>query len=347
MAFFLSPVINEQQFDANGDPRAGALITTYLAGTLTPVTTYKTSTGTAHSNPIQLDSSGNYPNGTQLWLQGGLIYKFVITDSDGANSRTYDDITGVGDDLSGIDQWVLYGAAPTYISATSFSVVGDQTNTFQARRRLKSTNSGGTTYSTIFTAVFSAGITTVTVINTSGVLDAGLSAVSYGLLSAVNPSIPVMAFAPMQSFTGSTVTFSAIPAGVKRITVQISGMSSSGTNTPGLQIGSSAGLVTSGYLGTSTNQVAGGVSVGVTFGSTFGLSGTSTAAAVVHGTVTLTLMDIATNLWACGISLGRSDTAISITGGGTRALPGTLDRFAITVGGDTFDAGTVSALYEF
>lgn len=206
MAFFLSPVLNDQQFDANGEPRAGALISTYLAGTLTATTTYKTSTGTAHTNPIQLDSSGNYPNGTQLWLQGGFAYKFVITDSTGANSRTYDNITGVGDDLSGIDQWVLYGAAPTYISATSFSLVGDQTNTFQINRRLKSSNSGGTVYSTVYTAVFAAGITTITVTNTSGVLDSGLSAVNYGFLSADNQSIPAVSEA-VSLQAGTTYTY--------------------------------------------------------------------------------------------------------------------------------------------
>lgn len=190
MAFFLSPVLNEQQFDANGEPRAGALISTYLAGTLTAATTYKTSTGTAQTNPIQLDSSGNYPNGTQLWLLGGFAYKFVITDSDGANSRTYDNISGVGDNASTADEWVVYSAAPTYISATSFSLAGDETNIFQIGRRLKSTNSGGTVYSTVSDSSFAAGVTTVTVINTSGVLDSGLSQVSYGLLSAINPSTP-------------------------------------------------------------------------------------------------------------------------------------------------------------
>jgi hypothetical protein len=190
MAYFLSPILNEQQFDANGEPRAGALISTYLAGTLTAATTYKTSTGTAQTNPIQLDSSGNYPNGTQLWLLGGFAYKFVITDSDGANSRTYDNISGVGDNASTADEWVVYSAAPTYISATSFSLAGDQTNIFQIGRRLKSTNSGGTVYSTVSDSSFAAGVTTVTVINTSGVLDSGLSQVSYGLLSAINPSTP-------------------------------------------------------------------------------------------------------------------------------------------------------------
>jgi microcystin-dependent protein len=52
-------------------------------------------------------------------------------------------------------------------------------------------NSGGTIYSTIVSSVFGA-LTTVTVINDSGVLDSGLSAVAYGLLNAANPSSPYL-----------------------------------------------------------------------------------------------------------------------------------------------------------
>lgn len=235
MAFFLSPVLNEQQFDANGDPRAGALISTYLAGTLTAVTTYKTSTGTNQSNPIQLDSSGNYPNGTQLWLLGGFTYKFVITDSDGANSRTYDNITGVGDTNATPDQFPYITGTPTYINATSFSLVGDQTNDAQIQRRIRSLNNGGTIYSTITNSVFAAGITTVTVVNDSGVLDAGLSQVNYALLTPLNPSVPTtyaksgansditslsgFAAVTVQTFT-SDGTYTK-PAGVRNIVVEV------------------------------------------------------------------------------------------------------------------------------
>lgn len=191
MAYFLSPVLNEQQFDANGDPLAGGQIYTYLAGTTTPVTTYKTSTGTAQTNPIVLDSSGNYPTGTQLWLDGGFSYKFVIQNSLGATLRTIDNITGVNDANLTPDEWTPYtSSAFTYLSATSFSVVGDQTNIFQVDRRVRTQNTGGLIYSTIFTSIYSAPNTTITLVNDSGVLDAGLSAVSYALLSSINPSLP-------------------------------------------------------------------------------------------------------------------------------------------------------------
>lgn len=191
MSYFLSPVLNEMQFDANGDPLAGGFIYTYLAGTTTPVTTYKTSTGTAHTNPIVLDSAGYYPTGTQLWLEGGKTYKFVVQDSLGATLRTIDNITGANDTNLAPDEWVQYtSTAFTYLSATSFSVAGDQTNIFQVGRRVKTMNTGGLAYSTILTSIYGAPNTTVTLSNDSTPLDSGLSAVSYGILAADNPSYP-------------------------------------------------------------------------------------------------------------------------------------------------------------
>lgn len=191
MAFYLSPVLNEQQFDANGNPLAGGLIYTYLAGTTTPVTTYKTSTGTAQTNPIALDASGNYPTGTQLWLDGGKSYKFVIQTSTGVTIRTIDNISPINDVIATPDEWVQYTASAfTYLSATSFSIVGDQTNLFQPGRRVRTTNTGGTVYSTIATATYLAPSTTITLTNDSGSLDSGLSEVYYSILAFNNPSLP-------------------------------------------------------------------------------------------------------------------------------------------------------------
>lgn len=192
MAFYLAPIGNEQQVDANGDPVVGGKIYTYLAGTTTPAPTYTDDTGgTPQANPIILNSLG-IP-ASPIWLQGGQAYKFAFTDSNDVQTRpTVDDITGINDPAfaSTADQWVVYPAAPTFLSATSFSLVGDQTNIFQVSRRLRTINTGGTTYSTVESAVFGGGNTTVTVKNTSGVLDSGLSQVSYGLLSSDNSSIP-------------------------------------------------------------------------------------------------------------------------------------------------------------
>ncbi|QIM51629.1 hypothetical protein [Hydrogenophaga crocea] len=192
MPLFLSPVCNGQIFDANGDPLTGGKIETYLAGSSTPAATYVDDTGsTPQSNPIILNSLG-YPTLGPIWLTGGVSYKFVIKDASNVTLRTIDDISGVNDASVSQSEWVASGFTPTYISATSFSVPGDQTAILQINRRLRTTNTSGFVYSTISNSVFAAGSTTVTVSNDSATLDPGLTVVEYGLLGAKNPSIPTL-----------------------------------------------------------------------------------------------------------------------------------------------------------
>lgn len=192
---FLSPIGNDAPFvDSNGDPLNGGLLYTHTAGSSTPETTYTTSTGNvANANPIELLPSG-YPgsngNVLEIWLTSGVSYKFTLKTAAGVTLWTRDNISGVNDATSSSSQWET-GPAPTYISATSFSLAGDQTSTFTVGRRLKTTNSGGTIYSTILSSAFGA-VTTVVVQNDSGTLDSGLSAVSYGLISVQNTSEPAI-----------------------------------------------------------------------------------------------------------------------------------------------------------
>ncbi|MDR7094159.1 hypothetical protein [Hydrogenophaga laconesensis] len=190
MPLYLSPVCNGQTFDANGDPLTGGQIEIYLAGSSTPAATFTDDTGsTPQSNPIILNSLG-YPTLGSIWLTGGLSYKFIIKNSLGVTLRTIDDISGINDASVSQSEWVESGFTPTYISATSFSVPGDQTMILQINRRVRTTNTSGLVYSTISNSVFAAGITTVTLTNDSTTLDAGLSLVAYALLAADPLSVP-------------------------------------------------------------------------------------------------------------------------------------------------------------
>ena len=192
MANFLAPIINGQQFDANGDPLNSGEIYVYLAGSSTPATTYTTQAGgTPNTFPIDLNTLGVNEDG-EIWLIGGAAYKFVIKDSAGVTLRTLDNMSGINDSAITTDQWIVYQGTPTYVSATSFTVAGDQTQTFQIGRRLKSTNTGGTIYSTITGSAYSSPNTTVTVVNDSGVLDSGISQVSYGIISVLDSSLAVL-----------------------------------------------------------------------------------------------------------------------------------------------------------
>lgn len=192
MAVKVSPFGPKPQFvDSSGNPMVGAKLFFYAAGSSTKQNTYTSYTGnTANSNPITLDSRGEPPN--EIWFTEGLVYKALLTtasdDPPTSSIWTIDQISGINDATVTADQWIA-GPTPTYVSGTSFTLVGDQTATFHVGRRLKTSNTGGTIYSLITNSVFGA-VTTVTVENDSGVLDSGLSAVSYGVLSQTNPSIP-------------------------------------------------------------------------------------------------------------------------------------------------------------
>jgi hypothetical protein len=190
------PLLTEKQtfWTSAGAIASGYKLFIYLAGTTTKATTYQETTGTANTNPVVLNSRGEVPYG--VYVAAGSTYKLVLapsTDSDPpvAPVWTRDNLSATNDTTVTVDQWQASGFTPTYVSATSFTVTGDRTSTFQVGRRVKSTNTGGTIYSTIRTSAYSS-VTTVTVINDSGTLDSGLSSVSVGLLTSTNPSAPIL-----------------------------------------------------------------------------------------------------------------------------------------------------------
>lgn len=87
MSFELFPVV--QWFDNNGNPLAGGLISTFLAGTTTPQATFTDVTGgTPNANPVVLDSAGR----AQIWF-GPASYKLVLKTSAGVTLMTIDNVT--------------------------------------------------------------------------------------------------------------------------------------------------------------------------------------------------------------------------------------------------------------
>ncbi|MGJ7613938.1 MULTISPECIES: hypothetical protein [unclassified Variovorax] len=194
MAQFLAPIINDQQEDSNGSPLSGGTIEVYLAGTSTPATTYNDKDGAAgHQNtwPIVLNTLGVNNQGA-VWLTGGQAYKFVIKNSLGILQRggpQLDNISGINDSSTSVDQWVAFAGTPTFVSATSFTVPGDQTQIFAFGTRVKTVNTSGIVYGTVARSVYTS-LTTVTIVPDGGSLDSGLSSVSVGLITPVNPSLP-------------------------------------------------------------------------------------------------------------------------------------------------------------
>lgn len=195
-SFFLAPDPIQSTFFIPGGavPGNGAQLFVYVAGSVsTPTTVYKDNAGgTAWSNPIVLDSGGNLPNGGVVWIPAGVSIKAVWAPSNDTNPpaspyRTIDNISGINDTTASQTEWIA-GPTPTFVSASQFTLVGDQTTNFTKGRRLKFTVTAGTVYGTITSSTFGA-LTTVNVAFASGALDSGLSAVSYSLIAPDNPSI--------------------------------------------------------------------------------------------------------------------------------------------------------------
>jgi hypothetical protein len=147
--------------------------------------------------------------------------------------------------------------------------------------------------------------------------------------------------------SGTEHDFTGIPAGTRKITMGLAGVSTDGTTPLLVQIGDSGGFETTGY-NSSGCSASDGASWNVTVDTTgFRLQDSSVAASTLHGELTLTLVDSSTNTWVAKYNGARS-TAVFDLGAGSKALSGELTQIRLTTvgGAGTFDAGSVNILYE-
>jgi hypothetical protein len=149
------------------------------------------------------------------------------------------------------------------------------------------------------------------------------------------------------STSGTSIDFTSIPSGVKRITVMFSGVSTSGISNIIFQIGTSGGIQTTGYAGAGTILTTSSSVFAASFTTGFGYR-TENATATYSGATQITLCDSTNGIWVASGTLGSTTLVSGYTTGGTKTLSGTLDRVRITTvnGTDTFDAGSINILYE-
>ena len=127
-----------QFLDSNGAPLSGGLLYSYLSGTSTPATTYTVRAGTTNNtNPIVLDAAGRTPS--EIWLDGGVLYKFVLKSSTYVQIGTYDSIPAINDTTSISNLITVAGtnaltglATPTlggYAAGAQYSFIAQNNNT--------------------------------------------------------------------------------------------------------------------------------------------------------------------------------------------------------------------------
>lgn len=156
----------------------------------------------------------------------------------------------------------------------------------------------------------------------------------------------LLTLATVQNTTsGTVIDFTNIPAWVKRITVMFAGVSTNGTSSMMVQIGSGS-IDTSTYLGSSTSLGAAAIATSsLSTGFAF-IDQTSSAADARSGQ--LTLATLGSNIWTANGMIAKNASNYGVTCCGVKTLAGTLDRLRITTvnGTDTFDAGSVNIMYE-
>ena len=149
------------------------------------------------------------------------------------------------------------------------------------------------------------------------------------------------------STSGTSVDFTSIPSWVKRITVMFVGVSTSGTSTIQIQLGTgSTTYTTSGYLGSSMGMANGSGNAGESNSTGLKVAANIVASNVFHGQIVLS--NQTSNTWTEFGILGQSDVSRTNWSGGSIALAAVLTAVRITTvnGTDTFDAGSINILYE-
>jgi hypothetical protein len=140
--------------------------------------------------------------------------------------------------------------------------------------------------------------------------------------------------------SGTSIPFTNIPSWVKRITVMLSAVSTSGSNNLLVRIGDSGGIETTSYA--SCAQLGAGAATDTTG---FIITRTILSTSTTSGMVVLTNID--GNTWT--MSANIFETAGSTTSSaGVKTLSDVLTQLSLTNVNsvDTFDAGSINIMYE-
>ena len=179
----------------------------------------------------------------------------------------------------------------------------------------------------------------------------GVNQVQDGVLTpedintSVNPAVQkIMTFTPI-SVTGTSVDFTGLPSWAKEITLMLDGVSTSGTSSVLIQLGTSEGIQNTGYTGASSVTSNAVNTAQFSAGFIINMS-TEAATGVRRGFITF--VNFNGNIWVGFGVFARSDTALTSTVAGSVTLSAVLDRVRLTTvnGTDTFDLGSIGLLVK-
>jgi hypothetical protein len=164
----------------------------------------------------------------------------------------------------------------------------------------------------------------------------GSGALSWQTVSASN-----LTRVTTQSATGSSITFGSLPSTVRKITILLNNVGTSGTDNLLILVGTSGGLITTGY--TSRSQFADASSTGGSTATNGFLHIQSSGSVESAGAIEL--FNITGNIW---VQKGITSTASALLfSAGLVDAGAQVTQVSIQfTGANTFDAGSFGLFYE-
>lgn len=162
-----------------------------------------------------------------------------------------------------------------------------------------------------------------------------------GIATNIYPLVPG---AVQASTSGSSIDYTGIPSWVRRIIVTGANVSFAAAGASRIRIGTSAGLVTTGYVGGTINVSGSNTTAIQTISD--GFLGAVTTAAASTASFVATLIYQGNDLWICSVQSFRLADGFGQFATGNLTLSGVLDRISLVATTSTFDAGSINILYE-
>lgn len=146
------------------------------------------------------------------------------------------------------------------------------------------------------------------------------------------------------TLSGTSVDVTGIPAWANQIRIPFSGLSTNGSSRYLLRVGTSGGMVTTGYA--SGAVVSGLGTAGGNDSSGFLFSPSPASVSLSSGEITLSR--VSGNIWSFFVVAGFTNAEYAVFGGGSVSLAGVLDRVRLTTlnGTDVYDAGTATVYWR-
>ena len=293
-------------------------------------------------------SSVSIPNGTT-----SIVYCDGTNFNLAVNQTTVAAGTGISIATVGATNTISFGPIT---SAQLAAAVSDETGSgaavFATSPTLVTPNLGtpttlvGTNITGTAASLTAGNATNAVTATTANAVASGITITS-PVIAGTPSGVGTLTAATAQSALTTSVNFTGIPSWAKRITVMLFGVSTSGSSDIIIRIGATTVPETSGYLGAavqvSTNA---GINGSNATDNGFCIAPSVSNGTIFHGSATITLLSGSS--WVFGSTLGRSDSAVAIVGGGSKTITGFLGVVRITTvnGTDTFDAGVINIMYE-